>query len=94
MWMGRASSHPVAVGDDGQVLISVSDTGVGLPAANRRNQIFKCFLYHKGHAPAWDFRESAVPSSSHMAVALWASENSRGVHSFCFALPIKADAHE
>jgi PAS domain S-box-containing protein len=79
-------------GDDGQVLISVSDTGVGLPP-QQADQIFNAFFTTKGHGTGMGLRISRTIVESHGG-RLWASDNSPRGASFCFALPIKADAHE
>jgi len=42
-------------GDDGQVLISVSDTGVGLPP-QQADQIFNAFFTTKGHGTGMGLR--------------------------------------
>jgi len=47
--------------DDGQVLIPVSDTGVGLPG-EKQEQIFDAFFTTKSQGTAWDWRLH-VPSS-------------------------------
>jgi phosphoglycerate-specific signal transduction histidine kinase len=52
---------------DGQLLISVSDTTVGLPA-EQAEQIFKAFFTTKPKAPEWGFA-SASQSLSRMAAA-------------------------
>jgi PAS domain S-box-containing protein len=79
-------------GDDGQVLISVSDTGVGLPP-QQADQIFNAFFTTKGHGTGMGLRISRTIVESHGG-RLWASDSSPRGASFCFALPIKADAHD
>ena len=54
-------------GQADQVMISVSDTGVGLPTENA-DQIFSAFFTTKPQAQEWVWR-SAAPSSSHMVAA-------------------------
>jgi C4-dicarboxylate-specific signal transduction histidine kinase len=78
-------------GDDGQVLISVSDTGVGLPP-QQADQIFNAFFTTKGHGTGMGLRISRTIVESHGG-RLWAADSSPRGASFCFALPIKADAH-
>jgi len=51
--------------EDGQLLISVSDSGVGLPV-DESDRIFKAFFTTKPQAPAWDSL-SVGRSSSHIA---------------------------
>ena len=70
-------------GENGQVLISVSDTGVGLPP-QRADQIFDAFFTTKPMAPAWD-SGSAVRLLSHMAAVCGLSTTLRGAQSFYFA---------
>jgi len=79
-------------GDDDQVLISVSDTGVGLPQ-QQADQIFNAFFTTKDHGTGMGLRISRTIVESHGG-RLWASHGSARGASFCFALPIKADAHE
>jgi PAS domain S-box-containing protein len=78
-------------GDDGQVLISVSDTGVGLPP-QQADQIFNAFFTTKGHGTGMGLRISRTIVESHGG-RLWASDNSPQGASFDFTLPIKAEAH-
>jgi signal transduction histidine kinase len=79
-------------GDDGQVLVSVSDTGVGLPTQHA-DQIFNAFFTTKGDGTGMGLRISRTIVESHGG-RLWASDSSPRGASFCFALPIKADAPE
>jgi len=48
-------------------MVSVSDTGVGLPS-QQADQIFNAFFTTKRHGPVWDCR-SAGPSLNHMTAA-------------------------
>ena len=75
--------------DDGHVLLSVSDTGVGLPP-QRADQIFNAFFTTKSHGTGMGLRISRTIVESHGG-RLWASDNSPRGASFCFTLP-KADA--
>jgi signal transduction histidine kinase len=77
-------------GEDGQVLISVSDTGVGLPP--QQDKIFNAFFTTKPQGTGMGLRISRTIVESHGG-RLWASDNSPRGASFCFTLPIKADAH-
>jgi len=45
--------------DDDQLLVSVSDTGVGLPP-EQTDEIFHPFLPPSPTAPAWDFGSAAL----------------------------------
>jgi signal transduction histidine kinase len=79
-------------GEDEQVLVSVSDTGVGLPA-EQAEQIFHAFFTTKPHGTGMGLRISRSIIESHGG-RLWAADNySRGA-SFYFTLPTKAEEHE
>jgi signal transduction histidine kinase len=69
-------------GDDGQVLISVSDTGVGLPS-QQADQIFNAFFTTKVHGTGMGLRISRTIVESHGG-RLWASDNSPRGASLCF----------
>ncbi len=75
-----------------EVLVSVSDTGVGLPA-QQADQIFKAFFTTKPHGTGMGLSISRSIVESHDG-RLWASENSPRGTSFYFTLPTKAEAHE
>src|ERR1017187_7350704 len=77
-------------GDDGQVLISVSDTGVGLPP--QQDKIFNAFFTPKPQGTGMGLRISRTIVESHGG-RLWASDNSPRGARFYFTLPIKAEAH-
>jgi len=70
---------------DGQVLISVSDTGVGLPP-QQADQIFNAFFTTKSHGSGMGLRISRSIVESHGG-RLWAAENSPRGASFYLALP-------
>jgi C4-dicarboxylate-specific signal transduction histidine kinase len=88
--VGRELTLQSQSGDDGEVLISVSDTGVGLPP-QQADQIFNAFFTTKAHGTGMGLRISRTIVESHGG-RLWASDNSPRGASFCFTLPIKADA--
>jgi signal transduction histidine kinase len=73
------------LGDDGQLLISVSDTGVGLPA-EKADQIFNTFFTTKpqGSGMGLTICRSIVESHSGR---LWASANNGRGATFQFTLP-------
>jgi signal transduction histidine kinase len=71
--------------DDGPVLISVSDTGVGLPA-EQAEQIFKAFFTTKPNGTGMGLRISQSIIESHGG-RLWAADNSPRGASFHFTLP-------
>jgi PAS domain S-box-containing protein len=72
-------------GKDGEVLISVSDTGVGLPP-QRTDQIFEAFFTTKPHGTGMGLRISRTIVESHGG-RLWAVDNSPRGASFYFTLP-------
>jgi len=75
-----------------QVLVSVSDTGVGLPA-QQADQIFDAFFTTKLHGTGMGLRISRSILESHGG-RLWAENNSPRGASFYFTLPTKIEAHE
>jgi PAS domain S-box-containing protein len=75
-----------------QVLVSVSDTGVGLPP-QQADQIFNAFFTTKPHGTGMGLSISRSIVESHDG-RLWAAENSPRGTSFYFTLPTKAEAHE
>jgi signal transduction histidine kinase len=79
-------------GEDEQVLVSVSDTGVGLPQ-QQADQIFNAFFTTKSHGTGMGLRISRSIVESHDG-RLWAGANSPRGASFCFTLPTKVETHE
>jgi signal transduction histidine kinase len=77
-------------GEDEQVLVSISDTGVGLPP-QQEEQIFTAFFTTKAHGTGMGLRISRSIIESHGG-RLWASDNSPRGASFCFSLPTKVEA--
>ncbi len=75
-----------------QVLVSVSDTGAGLPLQHA-DQIFKAFFTTKVQGTGMGLSISRSIVESHGG-RLWAAENSPRGASFCFSLPTKAEARE
>jgi PAS domain S-box-containing protein len=75
-----------------EVVVSVSDTGVGLPP-QQTEQIFNAFFTTKPHGTGMGLRISRSIIESHGG-RLWAAENSLCGASFCFSLPTKAEAPE
>jgi C4-dicarboxylate-specific signal transduction histidine kinase len=73
---------------DDQVLISVSDTGVGLPA-DQADKIFSAFFTTKAHGTGMGLRISRSIIESHGG-RLWAANNSPRGARFCFTLPTNA----
>jgi NO-binding membrane sensor protein with MHYT domain/signal transduction histidine kinase len=79
-------------GEDEQLVVSVSDTGVGLPP-QQADQIFNAFFTTKPHGTGMGLRISRSIVESHGG-RLWAAVNSPRGARFCFTLPTKAEAHE
>jgi signal transduction histidine kinase len=77
-------------GEDEQVLVSVSDTGVGLPP-QQADQIFNAFFTTKPHGTGMGLRISRSIVESHGG-RLWAADNSPRGASFCLTLPTKVEA--
>jgi len=75
-----------------QLLVSVSDTGVGLPP-QQTDQIFNAFFTTKRHGTGMGLRISRSIVESHSG-RLWAADNSPGGASFYFTLPTKVEEHE
>jgi signal transduction histidine kinase len=77
--------------EDGQVLISVSDTGVGLPP-QQADKIFNAFFTTKTHGTGMGLRISRSIVESHGG-RLWAADNSPRGATFQFTLPATVAAH-
>jgi C4-dicarboxylate-specific signal transduction histidine kinase len=75
-----------------EVLVSVSDTGAGLPV-QQADQIFRAFFTTKLEGTGMGLSISRSIVESHGG-RLWAVENSPRGANFCFSLPTKAEAHE
>jgi PAS domain S-box-containing protein len=75
-----------------QVLVSVSDIGVGLPP-HQTDQIFNAFFTTKPQGTGMGLRISRSIIESHGG-RLWAADNSPRGASFQFTLPAKVEAHE
>ncbi len=71
--------------DNEQVLVSVSDIGVGLPP-EQTEQIFNAFFTTKSHGTGMGLRISRSIVESHGG-RLWAAANSPRGARFCFTLP-------
>jgi len=78
--------------EDDRLLVSVIDTGLGLPP-EQANQIFDAFFTTKPHGTGMGLRISRSIVEAHGG-RLWAAENSSRGASFHLTLPIKVDAHE
>jgi PAS domain S-box-containing protein len=75
-----------------QVMVSVSDTGVGLPS-QQAEQIFNAFFSTKAHGTGMGLRISRSIVESHGG-RLWAADNSPRGASFHLTLPTKVEEHE
>src|ERR1700686_3193241 len=76
--------------ENNELLLSVRDTGVGLPR-HQADQIFNAFFTTKTHGTGMGLRISRSIIESHGG-RLWAADNSPRGASFCFTLPTKAEA--
>ena len=72
-------------GENGEVLISVSDTGVGLPP-KQADKLFNAFFTTKTHGTGMGLRISRSIVESHGG-RLWAADNSPRGATFQFTLP-------
>ena len=75
-----------------EVVVTVSDTGVGLPA-EQADRIFQAFFTTKPHGTGMGLRISRSIVESHGG-RLWAADNTPRGASFHFALPTKVEAKE
>jgi C4-dicarboxylate-specific signal transduction histidine kinase len=78
--------------DSEHLLLSVSDTGVGLPP-DKTDKIFNAFFTTKPHGTGMGLSISRSIIESHGG-RLWFGNNSPRGASFYMALPIRAEAHE
>jgi PAS domain S-box-containing protein len=78
--------------ENDQLLVSVSDTGVGLPP-QQADQIFNAFFTTKPHGTGMGLRISRSIVESHGG-RLWAADNPPRGASFHLTLPTKAESHE
>jgi len=76
---------------DGRLMISVSDTGVGLPA-EKADQIFNAFFTTKPQGSGMGLAISRSIVESHGGY-LWATANSARGATFYFTLPATVAAH-
>jgi PAS domain S-box-containing protein len=75
-----------------EVMVSVTDSGVGLPP-QQAEKIFNAFFTTKPHGTGMGLRISRSIIESHGG-RLWAADNSSRGATFCFTLRIKAQTHE
>jgi signal transduction histidine kinase len=76
-------------GENGDVLISISDTGVG-PPPQQADMIFNAFFATETHGTGMGLRISRSIVESHGG-RLWATANSGPGATFCFTLPTAAE---
>jgi C4-dicarboxylate-specific signal transduction histidine kinase len=88
---GRSELTIKSESDDGQLLISVSDTGVGLPP-EQTEQIFRAFFTTKVNGTGMGLPISRSIIESHGG-RLWAIDNSGRGTTFQFTLPATAAVH-
>jgi C4-dicarboxylate-specific signal transduction histidine kinase len=79
-------------GENEEVVLSVTDSGVGLPP-HQADQIFNAFFTTKPHGTGMGLRISRSIIESHGG-RLWAADNSPRGASFYFTLPAKVEANE
>jgi signal transduction histidine kinase len=75
------------LGQDGQLVISVSDTGVGLPA-EKADQIFNAFFTTKPQGSGMGLAICRSIVEAHSG-RLWASANNGSGATFQFTLPVE-----
>jgi PAS domain S-box-containing protein len=78
--------------ENGRLMVSVSDTGLGLPP-HQADQIFNAFFTTKVHGTGMGLPISRSIVESHEG-RLWAACNSPRGAIFCFTLPTKVEAWE
>jgi signal transduction histidine kinase len=78
--------------ENGQLMVSVSDTGEGLPP-QQATQIFDAFFTTKVHGTGLGLSVSRSIVASHNG-RLWAADNSPRGASFHLILPTKIEEHE
>ena len=78
--------------EDGQILISISDTGAGL-SPEQADQIFTAFFTTKPHGTGMGLSISRSIIESHGG-RLWAADNPPRGATFCFTLPTKIDPND
>ena len=78
--------------DTAEIMVSVRDTGVGLPP-QQADQIFNAFFTTKPHGTGMGLRISRSIIESHGG-RLWATDNFPCGATFCFTLPTKIEGNE
>jgi signal transduction histidine kinase len=75
------------LGEDGELLISVTDNGIGLPT-ERADEIFNAFFTTKSQGTGLGLAITRSILESHGG-RVWATANSGRGTTFCFTLPIR-----
>jgi signal transduction histidine kinase len=91
----QGSGHVLTItsrADNGQLVIAVSDTGVGLPPQQAPDQMFRAFFTTKDHGTGMGLPISRSIIDSHGG-RLWASNNPGRGATFQFSLPAAIAAH-
>lgn len=88
----RALTIKSQLNGDGQILITVSDTGVGLPP-ELKDQIFNAFFTTKSHGTGMGLSISRSIVESHGG-RLWAAGNTPRGATFWLTLPSNNEADE
>jgi signal transduction histidine kinase len=78
--------------ENGQIRISISDTGAGL-SPEQAEQISSAFFTTKAHGTGMGLPISRSIIESHGG-RLWAADNSPHGATFCFTLPTNVEANE
>ena len=78
--------------ENGRVVVSVSDTGAGLPE-QQADKVFEAFFTTKSHGTGMGLSISRSIVESHGG-RLWAANNVPRGASFCFSLPAKTEGPE
>jgi len=77
---------------EGQLVVSISDTGVGLPAADSAERIFDAFHTTKPQGTGMGLAISRSIVEAHGG-RVWATANQEAGATFHFTLPAKAEEH-
>ena len=90
--MGRELAVKSQRGDNEQLVVSVIDTGLGIPC-QQADQIFNAFFTTKPHGTGMGLRISRSIVESHGG-RLWATDNSPRGAGFHLTLPSKGEVYK
>jgi signal transduction histidine kinase len=90
--MGRELAVKSQRGDNEQLVVSVIDTGLGIPR-QQADQIFNAFFTTKPHGTGMGLRISRSIVESHGG-RLWATDNSPRGAGFHLTLPSKVEVYK